>query len=178
MNPSLCAPAPVRSQRAARLLRHFLQVHRMGLEANFETLPYCVKNCCQVIHARIAFGRQHPMETLARRGRYLGQPFKAKSRIHEIAQNETRRLRLTTQKKRCRLIQERLRERGIPLDASDNCLLKITSKRHCRYLFRFLALRSIGGGAFRALYSACSAFARSISDCCRRLVPPPNNTIS
>src|SRR5271165_3570486 len=125
MNPSLCAPAPVRSQRAPRTLRYFLQVHRMGLEANFETLPYCVENCRQVIHAWIAFWRQHPMETLAPRGRYLGQPFKAKSGIHEIAQNKTRRLRLTTQKQRCRLIQERLREGGIPLDASDNCLFEI-----------------------------------------------------
>src|SRR5664279_805623 len=178
MNPSLCAPAPVRSQRAARLLLDFLQVHRMGLEAKFETLPYCIENCSQVIHAWIAFWRQHPMETLARRGRYLGQSFKAESCIHEIAQNETCRLRLATQKQRCRLIQERLRERGIALDASDNCLLEIASKRHCLYLFRFLAFRSIDGGAFRALYSAWSAFARSISDCCRRLVPPPNNTIS
>jgi len=119
----------------------------MGLEANFETLPDRVENSRQVIHARITFGRQHPVETLARRGRYLGQSFKAEGRIHEIAQNETRRLRLATQKQRCNLIQERLRERGIPFDASDNCLLEITSKRYCPCLFRFLALRSIGGGA-------------------------------
>ncbi len=43
------------------------------------------------------------------------------------------------------------------------------------YLFRFLALPTTGGGTFRAWYSAYRAFARSISGCCRRLVPPPNN---
>src|SRR5450631_2313880 len=110
--------------------------------------------------------------------RQLGQLFKAQSGIHEIAQNETRRLRLATQKQRCRLIQERSSERGIALNSSNDCLLEITSERHGHHLFRFLALSPTGGGAFRALYSACKACARSISACCRRLVPPPNNTIS
>src|ERR1700676_3117970 len=114
------------------------------------------------------------METLTRHGRHLGEPFKAQGRVHEIAQNETCRLRFSTQKQRCRLVQERFRERGIALDSSNDCLLEIASKRHFPYLFRFLALRSTGGGVFRALYSACNDFVRSISACCRRLVPPPN----
>src|ERR1700676_2774926 len=118
------------------------------------------------------------METLTRHGRCLGEPLKAQGRVHEIAQNETCRLRFATQKQRCRLVQERLSERRITLDPSNDGLLEIASQRHGLYLFRFLALRSTGGGVFRALYSACKAFARSISDCCRRLVPPPNNTIS
>src|SRR5271167_4520159 len=118
------------------------------------------------------------MKALTRHGCYLGQSLKAQGCIHEIAQNETCRLRFTTQKQSCRLIEKRFSERGIALDSSNDCLLEISSKRHGHYLFRFLALLPSSGGAFRALYSACKARARSISACCRLLVPPPNNTIS
>src|ERR1700728_2543294 len=104
------------------------------------------------------------MKALTRHGSYLGQAFKSQSCIHKIAQNETCRLRLATQKQSCRLIEERFSERGIALHSSNDCLLEITSKCHVDYLFRFLALlRSDAGGAFRALYSPCKANARSIS---------------
>src|SRR5216684_887128 len=97
------------------------------------------------------------MKALTRHGGYLGQSFKAQGCIHEIAQNETCRLRLTAQKQSCRLIEERVSERGIALHPSNDCLLEIASKRHGHYLFRFLALLPSDAGAFRALYSACKA---------------------
>src|SRR3984957_2415119 len=126
----------------------------MGFKLHFEAFSYCVENRRQVIHARIAFGRQHPMKALTRHGGYLGQSFKSQGCIHKIAQNETCRLRLATQKQSCRLIKERFSERGIALYSSNDCLLEITSQRHGHYLFRFLALLlSDAGGAFRPLYS-------------------------
>src|ERR1700733_5900637 len=97
------------------------------------------------------------MKALARHGSYLGQSFKSQGCIHKIAQNETCRLWLATQKQSCRLIKKRFSERGIALHSSNHCLLEITSQCHGHYLFRFLALLlSDAGGAFRALYSTRS----------------------
>src|SRR5271170_6354987 len=106
------------------------------------------------------------MKALTRHGSYLGQSFKSQGCIHKIAQNETCRLRLATQKQSCRLIEERFSERGIALHSSNDGLLEITSKCHGHYLFRFLALLlSDAAGGFRALYSTSKASARSISPC-------------
>src|SRR3984885_5424957 len=118
------------------------------------------------------------MKTLTRRCGRFGEPFKPQRRVHKIAQNKTCRHRFSTQKQRCRLVKQRFRERRITLDSSNNGLLEITRERHGHFLFRFLALPTTREAIFRSLYSACKAFARSISGCCRRLVPPPNNTIS
>jgi hypothetical protein len=40
----------------ACLLCHFLQIDRVGFKLYFQAFSYCVENCRQVIHARIALG--------------------------------------------------------------------------------------------------------------------------
>src|SRR5665213_2892250 len=102
----------------------------MGLKAHFEAFSYRVENHRQVIHACIAFERQHPMKTFTRHGRRFGEPFKTQGRIHEIAQNETCHLWFATQKQRCRLVQERFSERGITLDPCNSRRLELASERH------------------------------------------------
>ena len=70
------------------------------------------------------------MKALTWHGCYLGQSFKAQGSIHEIAQNESCRLRFVTQKQSCSLVEECSSERGVALDSGNDCLLEIARKRH------------------------------------------------
>ena len=91
------ARASSNSESATVALRHFPQIDRLGLDAHFETLPQGAEDCGQVIHARIALGRQHSMQALAGHIGELGQLLEPQGCIHKIAQNEPRSLWLATQ---------------------------------------------------------------------------------
>lgn len=71
----------------------------------------------KVVHARIARGRAHAVQALARLGRHYGELLETDRGIDEIAQNQPRGLRFAIQEQRGCLVEQRLRERGIPIDA-------------------------------------------------------------
>src|SRR5450631_148104 len=149
----------------------------MNFKCHFQTAAYRSENGGQVIHARIAFGREHAMQALTGSFGHFCELLETKRCIHKISKNNARRFRFITEKQSHSLIQERFGERWISFDPSHHSFLEITSERHVNYLLRFSALRAAALGALRDLYSVCNATARSISACCRRFVPPPNKTM-
>ena len=56
-----------------------LRIHGLCFEPYLEALAGRLKNGGKVIHARIAFGRQHAVKALAGRERCLREPLKAHS---------------------------------------------------------------------------------------------------
>ena len=57
-------------------------------------MPNRIKNTGEVVHARIAGGRQHAVETLAGFVGQLGKLFKAHGCIDEVTQNKPRSARV------------------------------------------------------------------------------------
>ena len=118
------------------------------------------------------------MQALARLGGQRCKMLEAYGRIDQVAQDQPCRLGLPVEEQRGRFVQQSLRKRRIALDPFDYRVLEITSQCHGLHLFLW-PLPALRARAFlRTLYSANRAFARSMSRCCPRLVPPPNSTIS
>src|SRR5216684_993267 len=149
----------------------------MNSKSHFQTAANRAENGGQVIHARIAFGREHAMQALTGSFGHFCKLLETKRCIHKVSKNNARRFRFVTEKQSCGLIQECFGESRISLDPSHYGFLEITSERHVNYLLRFSALLAAALGALRDLYSVCNTTARSISACCRRFVPPPNKTM-
>jgi hypothetical protein len=91
----------------------------MGLEVRFEAFSYRAKNCRQVIHVRITFGRQHPMKT----------PSSSKP---NVAFTRSRRMRgaVSGSPLRNRIAASSSSTLASALDSSNHCLFEIASKRH------------------------------------------------
>ena len=118
-------------------LCHF---YRVNFKTDLKAAANRAENGRQVIHARIALGRQHTLQALAGLICQFGQLLESERRIHEVTKNETCRLRFVTQKQCCSLIEKCFCELRIALDAFNHCLLEIASECHIDHLFRFPAL--------------------------------------
>ena len=81
------------------------------------------ENRGQVVHARIAPGRKHAVQALARNVRQLREQLESHRCIDEIAQNHPCSLGLSADKQRGSLIKEFLGECRVTLNSSDDCLL-------------------------------------------------------
>lgn len=150
----------------------------VDFQTHAEALTNGAEDRGKVVHARIAFRRQHPVQALAWLVGDFSKLLEAKSCVDQIAQDEARRFRLTVQEQSGRLVQQALGKSRIALDTLDHCVLEVASQCH---LFTFVDSRDFSAAAaafFLRLYSACSALALSMSRCCPRFVPPPKSTMS
>src|SRR5579875_3864399 len=132
------------------------------------------ENGSEVVHRRIAILRQHAVKALRGLRRLDSKRLEAHGRIHEIAQDQARRVGFAVEEQRRRLVEKRFRECRIAPNPLDDRLLEIPCQRHLVHLLP----RGFAAAAFRASYSAHIAFARSMSACWRCFVPPPSRITS
>ena len=100
------------------------RLHGTHLQVNFQATADGAENSRQVIHARIAFGRQHAVQTLAGQVGQFRKLLEAECCVNEVAKNETCRFRFISKKQRRRLIQQRLRKRWIALNPRNDGFLE------------------------------------------------------
>ena len=60
----------------------------MRRQADLKSLAHGPENGRKLVHAGIAFGRKHPVQTFAGLGRQCGQLLKAHGGVDQVSQNE------------------------------------------------------------------------------------------
>ncbi len=85
----------------------------VSLNVHAELLANHAGDGSKIVHRRIAVFRQHPVQTLGRFGCFGGKRFESHGCVHEITQDNARRVRLAIEEQRGRLVEQRSRDVGI-----------------------------------------------------------------
>lgn len=85
-------------------------LHCVYFESHAEALTHGAEDRGQVVHARVALGRQHAVQALARLVGHFGKLLEAEGCVDQVAQDEACGFRLAVQEQRGRFVQQCLGE--------------------------------------------------------------------